>query len=168
LLERIVWYLTLSGIGPTDGLLFVAAGLLAVRRHGVLAILVVIGGYAYMCFDSDYLWGSAIRDWPYIALYLIAITALYLVVTPVALLRARTSLGRAAAVFVPVAAFHLSRLIVPGLVIQGRLSLPWGDSVLSANVLLSLMLAWVLYSKIDHSIHPAEAEDKITADPLPA
>jgi hypothetical protein len=91
---------------------------------------------------------------------------MYLVVTPVALLRARTSLGKAAAVFIPVAAFHLGRLIVPGLVTQGMLSLPWGDSVLSANVLLNLALAWVLYSKIDAESQVAEEEDGIQAEPL--
>ena len=167
-LNALLWYLTVSGIGPTDGLLFVAAGLLAVRRHGVFAILVVVGGYAYMCGDSDFLWGSPVRDWPYLGLYLAAIAFLYMAVVPIALLRAKTGLGRAAAVFIPVFAFHLGRLIIPGLVIQGTFRLPWGDSILSANVLLSLALAWLLYSQIDSASRKAMAEDQVPAQSLPA
>jgi hypothetical protein len=168
LLTGMITYFTGSGIGPIEGLLFVAAGLLAVRQHGVLAILVVIGGYSYMCGDSDYLWGSAIRDWPFLALYLAAVTFLYLVVVPVALLRARTRLGRVVAVFVPVVIFHLARLILPGLVNQAKFVMPLGDSVHSLNILLSLALAWVLYSEIDKASQAVEAEDRISVDSLPA
>lgn len=167
LLRGIFTYLSASGIGPIEGLLFVAAGLLAVRQHGTLAILVVVGGYSYICADSDYLWGSAIRDWPLLAPYLVVVTFLYLVVVPVALLRARTQLGRAAAVFVPVAIFHLARLTIPGLVTQPKFVLPLGDSVHSLNILLSLAMAWVLYSKISSSSYPVEAEDRDPADLLP-
>ena len=104
LVPGIVRYFTGSGIGPMEGLILVAVGLLAARRHGVLAILVVVGGYGYMCMDSDYLFGPTLREWAALTPYLAGMTLLYLVVGPVAFLRARTTVGRAAAVFVPVLA----------------------------------------------------------------
>jgi hypothetical protein len=141
-------FFTTAGIGPVEGLMLVAAGLLAARQHGVLALLVVVGGYGYMCADSDYLFGFPIREWAGLPAYLIVVTILYLVVVPVAFLRAKTRLGRALAVFVPVVAFHVMRLTIPSLVIQQPIEFPTGDVVLSINVVLSFVLAWVLYSHI--------------------
>ena len=68
------------------------------------------------------------------------------VVVPVALLRAKSRLGRALAVFAPLVAFHVIRLAVPSLVLQQPLTMPPGEVIYSINILLSLVLAWVLYS----------------------
>jgi hypothetical protein len=141
-------YFTTSGLGPVEGLMLVAIGLLAARQHGILALLVVIGGYSYMITDTDYLFGYPIREWTGLSAYLVAVTILYLIVVPIALLRAKTRLGRALAVFVPVVAFHVARLTVPLLVIQQPLKMRPGDVIASINVVLSLILAWVLYSHI--------------------
>jgi len=143
-----VQYFTASGIGPVEGLMLVAVGLLAARQHGVLAILVVVGGYSYMCMDSDYLFGYPLREWAGLSAYLAAVTVSFLVVVPVALLRARTRLGRALAVFVPVAIFHVARLIVPLLVIEQPVKVGPGEVIFSISIVLSLVLGWVLYGQV--------------------
>jgi hypothetical protein len=145
-----------------EGLMLVAVGLLAVRQHGLLAILVVIGGYGYMFMDTDYLFGYPVRDYGALPFYLFAVSFLYLVVTPIALLRAKTRRGRAVAVFVPVILFLLIRLLAPILITGQSLSaLRPGDVGMSLNVLLALVLAWFLYSRM---AVPREAP----ADPQPA
>ena len=141
-------YFTVSGIGPVEGLMLVAAGLLAARQHGVLAILVVVGGYSYMCMDSDYLFGYSLREWTGLSAYLAAVTVSFLVVVPVALLRARTRLGRALAVFVPVVIFHVARLTVPLLVIEQPVKVGAGEVVFSVGIVLSLVLGWALYGQV--------------------
>ncbi|MGD2157610.1 MAG: hypothetical protein PVG32_12120, partial [Anaerolineales bacterium] len=73
-------YFTGSGIGPVEGLMLVAVGLLAARQHGVLAVLVVVGGYHYMLADSDYLSGFRLQEWTGLSAYLIGATILVLVV----------------------------------------------------------------------------------------
>ena len=88
LMIGVVQYFINSGVGPLEGLMLVSLGLLFAREHGVLAILVLIGGYSYMFADSDYLFGYPQRDWAWLAMYLAAVTILYLVVIPVVLLRA--------------------------------------------------------------------------------
>jgi hypothetical protein len=148
LLSGMLQYFTASGIGPIEGLMLVAAGLLAARQHGVLAILVVVGGYSYMCMDSDYLFGYPLREWTGLSVYLAAVTISFLVVVPVALLRARTRLERALAVFVPVVIFHVARLTVPLLVIQQPVKVGPGEVVFSISIVLSLVLGWVLYSYV--------------------
>jgi hypothetical protein len=148
LLSGMLQYFTASGIGPIEGLMLVAAGLLAARQHGVLAILVVVGGYSYMCMDSDYLFGYPLREWTGLSVYLAAVTISFLVVVPVALLRARTRLERALAVFVPVVIFHVARLTVPLLVIQQPVKLGPGEVIFSISIVLSLVLGWVLYSYV--------------------
>ncbi len=52
----VIQFLTVSGFVPIEGLYLVAVGLLAARQHGLRALLIVIGGYSYMCLDSDYFW----------------------------------------------------------------------------------------------------------------
>ena len=151
---------------PSLSLLIVAIGLLAARKHGVLAILVVVGGYSYLCLDTDYLSTSALRYWPLLAPYMEAMVFLYLVVVPVALLLAKTNRVRAAAVFVPMVVFHLARLIVPQLVAHGTFTLPWRDGVWVANVLLSLVLAWVLYSHLGNASYDVGTEEDIPTTPL--
>jgi hypothetical protein len=160
-------YFTTSGLGPLEGLMLVAVGLLAARQHGVLAILVVVGGYSYMFTDTDYLFGYPFREWTGLSAYFVTITILYLVVVPVALLRARTRLGRAVAVFVPVVAFHVVRLTVPLLVIQQPIQLHPGNVIATINVILSLILAWVLYSYIGDARREIQVEDSLEATPLP-
>lgn len=160
-------YLTTSGLGPVEGLMLVAVGLLAARQHGILALLVVIGGYSYMLTDTDYLFGYPIREWTGLSAYLVAVTFLYLIVVPIALLRAKTRLGRALAVFVPVVAFHVTRLSVPLLVIQQPLKVRPGDVMLSINVVLSLILAWVLYSHIGEASRDTQSSGSLKASPLP-
>jgi hypothetical protein len=166
LLPGVLQYFFVSGVGPVEGLTLVAVGLLAARQHGVLALLVVVGGYGYMCMDSDYLFGHPLREWTGLSAYLVAVTALYLVAVPVALLRAKTRLGRALAVFVPVVAFHVTRLAVPLLVIQQPTRVRPGEIMLSVNVVLSLLMSWVLYSHIGEARPDAESVD-LEATPLP-
>lgn len=141
-------YIAVAGVGPLEGFMLVAAGLFALRQHRLWALLVIIGGFAYMCMDSDFLWGFSLRDWAGYDAYLLAMTALYWFVPPLALLRARTRLSSALAVFIPVGLFHLARIAVPLLIIPGPHIIPWGDILLSVNVMLSLVLAWVLYNAI--------------------
>jgi hypothetical protein len=160
-------YFTTSGLGPAEGLMLVAVGLLAARQHGVLAILVVIGGYFYMFTDSDYLFGYPAREWTGLSTYLLTVTIFYMVVLPVALLRAKTRLGRAMAVFVPVVAFHVVRLTVPLLVIQQPLNMRPGDVIASINIVLSLILAWVLYSYIGDTARHSQPIENLEASPLP-
>ena len=131
--------------GPAEGLFLVALGLLAARRHGVLALLVVLGGYVYIFTDSDYLFGYRQRDWATLQLYLATMCFLFMVVAPVALLRARTKAGRAAGLFVPVIIVLAARLFVPAWVVNLPVNGP-GDVMLSVTILMSLVLAWVLYS----------------------
>jgi hypothetical protein len=167
LVPSIVSFFTWSGILPVEGLMLVAAGLLASRQHGLLALLVVVGGYSYMCMDSDYFSAFRFPEWAGLSIYLIAVTGLYLILTPVALLRARTRIGRALAVFAPVVIFHAARLIIPLLVIQQPVQIPWGDIILSVNVLLSFGLAWVLYDQIEFDANSARQSVRSEAAPLP-
>jgi len=144
----LTYYFTTAGIGPLEGLMLVALGMLFAREHGVLAILVLIGGYSYMFADSDYLFGHPQRDWAWLTTYFAAITILFLVVVPVALLRAKTRLGRALAIFVPVFSFHVLRFTVPLLVIPEPVRISQGELVWVLNILLMFVLAWVVYSQL--------------------
>lgn len=128
--------------------MLVAVGLLAARQHGILAVLLVVGGYFYMVADSDYLSGFRLREWTGLSAYLIGATILLLVVVPVALLRAKSRLGRALAVFAPLMAFHVVRHVVPSLVLQQPLNIRSGSVIYSINIVLSWILAWMLYSRI--------------------
>ncbi|MEZ4517465.1 MAG: hypothetical protein R3C44_11750 [Chloroflexota bacterium] len=114
---------------PVEALLFVAVGALAARQHGVLALLVVIGGYAYMLSDSDYLSGFLMQDWSWLHTYIAAMTTLFLIVVPVAFMRARTQVGRAVALFGPATVFLIARLAVPALVLGGTSSLMAGGRI---------------------------------------
>lgn len=151
---------------PAEALMLVAVGLLAARRHGVLAMLVVIGGYGSIFLDTDNLFGYPSREWAGLPLYLTTITALYFVAAPVALLRARSRLGRALAVFVPLTMFLVARLAVP-LLALGRpiVDLRPGD-VLSVNILLAFLLAWVLYDYVE-AASPEPQPDNLETAPLP-
>ena len=142
--QGILQFLTVSGFGTIEGLMLVAIGLAAVRQHGLLALLVVIGGYGYMCLDSDYISGYRLNEWAGYTAYVISMTALYLLITPVAMLRARSRVGLALAVFIPMGIFHLARIAVPTFVLHGQYGIPWQ----SVNVLLTLVLGWVLYSHV--------------------
>lgn len=166
LFKRVLLYFSASNLEPSLSLLIVAIGLLAARQHGVLAILVVVGAYSYLCLDTDYMSIYALLGWPLLTLYMEAMIFLYLVVVPVALLLAKNNLVRAAAVFVPIVVFHLARLTVPQLVTHGTFTLPWRDGLWVANVLLSLLLAWVLYSQIGNMSYVAETEEGLPAAPL--
>ena len=119
-----------------------------------MAILVVIGGYTYMFMDTDYLYGYPNRDWPGISAYLFSVSFVFLVVMPVALLRAKSVLGRAIAVFVPTILFLTAILVVPLLVLGEFSRMRPGDALLSLNVLLMLILAWILYRSYDVSVKP--------------
>ena len=167
LLPGMVQYFTTPGLGPLEGLMLVAVGLLLAREHGVLAVLVFVGGYSYMFADSDYLFGYPQREWVWLSIYFAGITFLYLVVTPIALLRAKTRLGRALAVFAPVVTFYIVRLIVPLLVIQQPLKIRPGEVVATINILLSLFLAWVLYSHLGDSAGEAQPSGNLETSPLP-
>lgn len=160
-------YFTASGIGPLEGLMLVAVGLLAARQHGVLALLVVIGGYSYMLLDSDYMSGYRLMEWTGLSAYLLGAAILVLVVVPVALLRAKTRLGRALAVFTPVVAFHVVRLTVPLLVLQQPLKIRPGSVIFSINILLSLILGWVLYSYIGDTSRAEQPVGNLETSPSP-
>ncbi len=164
LVSEITQYFTSSGMGMIEGLMLVAIGLLAARQHGVLAILVMVGGYSYMFLDSDYLFGYPRHEWAWFSIYLLSVTALFLVIVPVALLRSKTMMGRAMAVFVPVVTFHAVRITLPFLVIQPRVAFHPGEVVYSINILLSLILAWILYNQIGKETHGAET-DLMQQDP---
>jgi hypothetical protein len=168
LLLGMVQYFTTSGVGPLEGLMLVSVGLLFARQHGVLAILVLVGGYSYMFADSDYLFGYPQREWVWLYTYFAAITLLYLVAVPIALLRTKTRLGRALALFVPVVAFHIIRLTVPLFVIQQPLSIRPGEIVATINILLSLILAWVLYSHVvANTARDIQPGGNLETSPLP-
>lgn len=150
LMEGLVNYFLASSIGPIEGLFLVALGLLAARRHALLAILLVVGGFGYSLVDSDYLFSGYMDNWPLFGAYLIAMSVLYLVITPLAALRARSRLGLALAIFLPLGLFHVVRVIVPfAFGPDGRF--PVGDAVWSLNCLLSLALAWTLYDPLPAS-----------------
>jgi hypothetical protein len=163
LFPAMLQYFTTPGVGPVEGLMLVAVGLLAARRQGVLALLVVVGGYSYMCLDNDYLFGYPFREWTGLSAYLAAVTVLFLVVVPVALLRAKTRLGRALAVFAPVVAFHIARLTIPLLVIQQPIKVRPGDVTATINIVLSFVLAWVLYNHIGKATYDAEPDGSLEA-----
>lgn len=141
-------YLMAGLSGPVEALMLVAVGLLAARRHNVLALLVIVGGYGIMFGDTDYLWGSPSRSWPGIPLYLAGMTFLFFVLAPIGFLRAKTRLGRAVALFVPAALFLAARLIIPFFVLGQAATVRPGDVLISANILLSLIVGWLLYSCI--------------------
>ncbi len=151
---------------PAEALMLVAVGLLAARRYGVLAILVVIGGYGSIFVDTDNLFGYPSRGWAGLPLYLTTITALYFVVAPVALLRARTRLGRALAVFVPLVTFLVARLTVPLLALGRPITDLRPGDVLSVNILLAFLLAWMLYDYVD-AASPEPQPDNLEPTPLP-
>jgi hypothetical protein len=161
LFSGMVQYFATAGIGSLEGLMLVAVGLLFARQHGVLAILVVIGGYSYIFLDSDYLFGYPQREWAWLATYFAGITILYLVVVPLALLRARTRLGRALAVFLPLVIFHGLRITVPLLVIQEPIRVLPGEVVWVINILLSFVLAWVVYNVVEEIQEGAEVESSV-------
>ncbi len=144
----ILTFFTISGVGPLASLMLVAVGLLPSRQHGVLALLVMIGGYSYMILDTDFLFGYPSPELAGLPVYFFLITILYLVVMPVALLRARTQLSRALAVFVPVVIFHFIRIVIPTLVVQQSIDFRLGEIVLSINILLAFLLGWILYDHI--------------------
>lgn len=158
LLKGILRYFTASGLSPLEGLMFVAVGLLAARKYGVLAFLVLVGGYSYMCLDTDYLFGNPYRDWPGMPPYLIAVTTLYLVVVPVTLLRAKNRWKRALGVFVPLVAFHGAIFFIPRLVIQEPILLSPGDVVWIINIMLLYVFAWLLYSQIGDESYKSNSD----------
>jgi hypothetical protein len=155
----LLMYLARSGVGPLEGLMLVAAGLLAARRYGVMALLFVLGGTAYMCMDSDYLYLSRNREWVGMDYYLAAVIFVYLVVSVVAMLRARSMAARAAALFIPALVFHAARLSIALLVSPPPQEFSWGDLGLSVNLLLSFVLAWALYrGQGEEETRPAAVE----------
>ena len=164
LFASLVRYFAIAGIGPLEGLMLVALGMLFAQEHGVLAILVLIGGYSYMFADSDYLFGYPQRDWAWLTTYFAAITLLFLVVVPVALLRAKTRLGRALAIFVPVISFHVLRFTVPLLVIPEPIRINQGELVWVLNILLMFVLAWVVYSQLGDAGRISANENPLNLD----
>ncbi|MFO7664402.1 MAG: hypothetical protein R6X18_17665 [Chloroflexota bacterium] len=134
--------------GPVEGLMLLAVGLLAVRSHKVLALLVVLGGYGYLLSDTDYLFGYSLRNWSGLTPYLIAMVILYMVVTPVGFMRARSRLSRALALFVPVTAFAALRLVVPWLVVGSSVRTWPGDVLISVNLILVLATGWLMYDHL--------------------
>ena len=150
---------------PLQALMLVAVGLLAARRYNVLALLAVFGGTMLLFGDSDYLWGSPYRDWPGLPLYMAGMVFLFFVLAPAGLLRAKTDLGRATAVFVPAIIFLAARIVVPALVLGDAARIYPGEIVLSGNILLSLLLGWILYRHIGRG-PVAERLKSQTAGPL--
>jgi hypothetical protein len=118
--------------------------------------------------DSDFISGFRLNEWASYTAYVISMYTLWLVVTPVALLRARTRLGRLLAVFIPVGIFLVARIAIPNLVLPGPHRVPWGDILLSVTVMLNFILAWVLYSHLDRALHAEEPIGAVTCPPQPA
>ena len=141
---------------PVEAFMLVALGLVAARKHTVLATLVVLGGFGAMFGDNDYLWGSPYRDWPGLPIYLAGMTFLLLVLTPALLLRARTRSGQALALLIPVTLFLAARTAVPAIVLGQAASFRPGDALISATVLLGLIMGWVLYSHIGDTTHEGQ------------
>ena len=168
LFRAVVQYFTVPGIGPVDGLLLLAVGLFAARRQGLLAVLFVVGGYLYFVGDTDYIYGSLLWERTWYPVYLYGLTALYLVAIPVALLRARTRIRRALALFVPLVAFHAARIAVPAIVLPRPFEMPWGEIVLSSNVLLIFIAAWILYDQFEQQTNAARSESKLEPEALPS
>ena len=141
--ESLAWTL----FEPSLALPLVALGLLVARQHNVLALLVVIGGYALLG-DTDYLWGSPLREWPGLPLYLFSLVFLFFVLAPAGLLRAGTRLKKALAFFIPVLLFLTLRIVTLPLLLGHALRTTPGELFISASILLSLILGWILYSHL--------------------
>lgn len=144
--------------GPMDMLLplgvitlLLAIGASAARQHNVLALLVLIGGYVYLFADNDTLWGSPYRDWPFLPLYFPAMISFFFILAPTGLLRAKTHLGRALALFIPATIFLAARLAIPALVLGQAYTIRPGDALISATVLLSLIIGWIFYGRLGSS-----------------
>jgi hypothetical protein len=167
LIQSVIQYFTLFGVGPVDGFLLLAVGLFAARQHGLLALLFIVGGYHYFVGDTDFISGFLLLDWAWYPVYLYTLTVLYLVAIPIALLRARTRTRRVLALFVPLVVFHAARIIVPALVLQRPFEMPWGEIVLSINVLLLFVLAWILYDQFEQPVSDVEMEDSLEPASLP-
>ena len=133
---------------PLQALMLVAVGLTAARRYNILALPAVFGGYMLLFGDSDYLWGSPYRDWPGLPLYMAGMVFLFFVLAPAGLLRAKTDLGRATAVFAPAIVFLVGRVAVPAFVLGEAARIYPGEIVFSGTILLSLVLGWILYRHI--------------------
>jgi hypothetical protein len=162
-LQRPMLYLSWVLTMPAMALLLVAIGLPAARRHNVLALLVVIGGYGTMFVENDTLWGSPIQDWPGLPLYMAGMVFLFFVLAPVGLLRAKTRLGQAIAIFVPATIFLSARLAVPVLVIGQAYPIRPGGVLRSVTVLLCLILGWLLFSYLGDIQHEASPGVSIEA-----
>ena len=85
---------------------------------------------------------------------------------PAALLRAKTRQGRALAVFVPLVIFFTLHFIVPLLVIQEPIRIPPGEVVGVINILLSFVLAWVVYSEVGRKGVAAKTSSNLAADSM--
>lgn len=130
-----------------EGLLFFCAGLWAARRHGAVATLVGVGGYAYLCLDRDYLFGAADPGWMGLPVYLTVASAVLLMVTPIALLRARSWLSQFLALLVPVGVFTIARLVAANLVLGRPLAVSAGELAFSLMMATSLGLAAIVYRR---------------------
>jgi hypothetical protein len=93
---------------------------------------------------------------------------LFLVLVPLAILRAKTRLGRVLAVFVPLVAFHVIRLVVPAIVLRQPLEIIPGEMVASINMVLILILAWVLFSHLGERTRPVKPNEELQKLPLPS
>ena len=169
-LQQPIRYLAPAVTMQATALLLVASGLPAARRHNVLALLVVIGGYHTMFGDNAYLYGFHMRDWPGLPFYLAGMSLLFFVLAPAGLLRAKTRLGQAVALFVPATIFLAARIAVPALVLGEAYSIEYytispRSVFTSATVLLSLIVGWILFSYLGDIQHEAPPGVSIEASP---
>lgn len=146
---QVVQFLTVAGFVPVEGFMLTGLGLLAVRRHGMRALLVFVGGFVYMLMDSDYYSGPNFNQWPGFPAFAASLVFLFLVILPLGVLRARSRLQLALSVFIPFGIFHFAREAVPNLVLHGQLTASWPALI----PLFFLALAWALYDQaVKHSV----------------
>ncbi len=149
-------------------LLPVALGLPLARRHGTQAILFVVGAYCWWLFDSDYISGWLLNDQPFYPVFVVFIRLLFMSVGPLLFLRAQSLRGQAAGLLTPMVLVLVARVLVPWLVIPSShpARIWWGDTLLSAFMLLAFILAFALYARVDRMespIAPQETEQPVYA-----
>lgn len=149
-------------------LLPLALGLPLARRHGTQAILFVVGAYCWWLFDSDYISGSLLNERPFYPVFVVSLRLLFMSVGPLLFLRAQSLRGQVAGLLTPMGVVLVARVLVPWLVVPSShpARIWWGDTLLSVFMLLTFILAFALYARVDRTeslIAPQETEQPVYA-----
>lgn len=147
-------------------LLPVALGLPLARRHGTQAILFVVGAYCWWLFDSDYISGWLLNERPFYPIFVVFIRLLFMSIGPLLFLRAQSLRGQVLGLLTPVVLVLVARVLVPWLAVPSShpARIWWGDTLLSAFMLLAFILAFALYARVDRiesPIAPQETEQPV-------